>query len=188
MKASQLRKGQVISLNDSAYRVRDIDISSPTARGGNTLYRVKFSAITTGQNLDQTFKSNDTLEELSLTKRPVNFLYSDPDAFHFMDTESYEQYSLTTEQLEDQKDWLEENMEGLLALLLEGNIVALELPSAVDLEITETAPMIKGATATSRNKPATLTNGRVVMVPEYMATGDRVRVNTETGKFMARAK
>lgn len=188
MKASQLRKGHVVGLNGSAYRVRDIDISSPTARGGNTLYRVKFTGITTGQNLDQTFKSNDTLEELSLTKRPVNYLYSDPDAFHFMDTESYEQYSLTAEQLDDQKDWLEENMEGLFALLLEGQIVALELPTAVDLDITETAPMIKGATATSRNKPATLTNGRVVMVPEYLETGDRVRVNTETGKFMARAK
>ena len=181
MKASQLRKGHVVSLNGSAYRVRDIDISSPTARGGNTLYRVRFTGITTGQNLDQTFKSNDTLDELSLTKRPVNYLYSDPDAFHFMDTESFEQYSLTTEQLDDQKDWLEENMEGLFAMLLDGQIVALELPSAVDLEIVETAPMIKGATATSRNKPATLANGRVVMVPEYLETGDRVRVNGSTG-------
>lgn len=188
MKASQLRKGNVVSLNGTAYRVRDIDISTPTARGGNTLYRVKFTGITSGQNLDQSFKSNDALDELSLEKRPVNFLYSDPDTYHFMDTESYEQYSLHADQLDDQKDWLEENMEGLYGLLLEGQFVAIELPSSVDLDIVETAPMIKGATATSRNKPATLTNGRVVMVPEYLETGDRVKVNTETGKFMARAK
>lgn len=188
MKASQLSKGMVVSLNGTAYRVRDIDISTPTARGGNTLYRVKFTGVTTGQNLDQTFKSNDTLDELTLEKRPISFLYSDPDNFHFMDSESYEQYSMTSEQLDDQKDWLQENMEGLYGMLLDGQFVAIELPSSVDLEIVETAPMIKGATATSRNKPATLTNGRVVLVPEYLETGDRVKVNTETGKFMSRAK
>lgn len=188
MKASQLRKGLVVSLNGSPHRVRDIDVSTPTARGGNTLYRVKFTGITTGQNLDQSFKSNDTLEELTLDKRPITFLYSDPTGFHFMDAENYEQYSLNPEQVDDQRDWLVENMEGLFAQLLDGQVVSIELPAAVDLEIVETAPMIKGATATSRNKPATLTNGRVVLVPEYLSTGDRVRVNTETGKFMARAK
>jgi elongation factor P len=188
MKASQLKKGNVVSLNGSPYRVRDFDVSTPTARGGNTLYRVKFTHVTTGQNLDQSFKSNDTLEELTLNKRPVNFLYSDPDAFHFMDAETYEQYSLPPDQLEDQKDWLVEDMTDIYALLLEGQVVAIELPVAVDLEIVETAPMIKGATATSRSKPATLTNGRVVLVPEYMSTGDKVRVNTETGKFMSRSK
>ncbi|MBI5897041.1 MAG: elongation factor P-like protein YeiP, partial [Desulfobacterales bacterium] len=92
------------------------------------------------------------------------------------------------DQLEEQKDWLVENMEGLGALMLDGQLVAVELPAAVALEIVETAPVIKGATATNRNKPATLTNGRVVQVPEYMSPGDRVRINTETGKFMARVR
>ena len=188
MKASQLRKGHVVNLNGSPHRVRDFDVSTPTARGGNTLYRVKFTSITTGQNLDQSFKSTDSLEELTLDRRPITFLYSDPEAFHFMDAENFEQHSLSPDQVDDQSDWLVENMEGLFALLLDGQIVAIELPAAVDLEIVETAPMIKGATATSRNKPATLTNGRVVLVPEYLSSGDRVRVNTETGKFMARAK
>jgi elongation factor P len=188
MKASQLRKGHVVSLNGAPFRVRDIDVSTPTARGGNTLYRVKFTGVTTGQNLDQSFKSNDALEELTLDRRPITYLYNDPDGYHFMDAENFEQYSLGIDQVEDQKDWLIENMEGLSALLLEGRIVAIELPAAVDLDIVETAPMIKGATATSRNKPATLSNGRVVLVPEYLASGDRVRVNTETGKFMSRVK
>jgi len=171
-----------------AYQAVQIDISTPTARGGNTLYRVRFRSITTGQNLDQSFKGNDNLEEMTLDRRSVNYLYTDQESFHFMDTENYEQYSLLGDQLGDQQDWLSENMEGLYALMLDGGFVGIELPANVELEIAETAPVIKGATATNRNKPATLSNGRVVHVPEYMSPGERVRVNTETGKFMSRVK
>lgn len=188
MKASQLRKGQVVSVNAGAYRVRDIETQTPSARGANTLYRVKLTAIPGGQNIEQTYKSNDVLEELSLERRNITYLYTDQENYHFMDSENYEQYSLHADFLEDQKDWLIENMEGLSSLMLDGEVVAIELPSAVELEITDTAPVIKGATATNRNKPATLTNGRVVQVPEYMAPGDWVKVNTETGKFMGRVR
>jgi elongation factor P len=187
-KANQLKKGNVININDLPYQVRHIDISTPTARGSNTIYRVKFHGITNGQNLDQTYKGTDTLEEMSLDRRAVSYLYGDKENCHFMDSENYEQYSLSNDQLGDQRDWLSDNMEGITALTLEGRILAIELPANVDMEITETAPVIKGATATSRNKPATLTNGHTVLVPEYMAPGEWVRVNTETGKFMARAK
>jgi elongation factor P len=188
VKASQLRKGNVVGINGAAYRVRDIDTQTPSARGGNTLYRVRLTGIGNGQNLEQTFKSNDVLEELNVERRAVTYLYSDQDDYHFMDAENYEQHSLAAEQLEDQRDWLVENMEGLSALLLDGQLVALELPAAVEMDIVETAPVIKGASATNRNKPATLSNGRVALVPEYMAPGDRVRINTETGKFMARVR
>ncbi len=188
MKASQLKKGNVININNLPHQVIQIDISTPTARGGNTLYRVRYRGITTGQNLEQSYKGNDTLEEMSLDRRPVSFLYSDQENFHFMDSENYEQYSLHSDQVGDQKDWLSDNMEGITALMLDGNVVGIELPSNVEMEIAETAPVIKGATATNRNKPATLTNGRVVQVPEYMSPGERVRVNTETGKFMSRVK
>jgi elongation factor P len=188
MKASQLKKGNVINLNGQPYQVIQIDISTPTARGGNTLYRVRFKGITSGQNLEQSYKGNDNLDEMSLDRRQVSFLYADQEKFHFMDSENYEQYSLYAEQVGDQKDWLSENMEGIIALLLDGHVVGIELPANVELEIKETAPVIKGATATNRNKPATLSNGRVVQVPEYMSPGERVRVNTETGKFMSRVK
>lgn len=188
MKASQLRKGNVVSINGAPYRVRDIDVSSPTARGGNTIYRVKFSGVTSSQNLDQSYKANDILEELTLDRRAVSFLYSDPENYHFMDSSSFDQYSISPDRIEDQKDYLVENMEGVFVLLMHGEVAAIEIPAAVDLEIIETAPMIKGATATSRSKPATLSNGHVVQVPEYMSPGDWVRVNTETGKFMARSK
>jgi elongation factor P len=188
MKASQLKKGNVINLNGQPYQVIQIDISTPTARGGNTLYRVRFKGITSGQNLDQSYKGNDNLDEMTLDRRQVSFLYSDQENFHFMDSENYEQYSLHREQVGDQQDWLGDNMEGITALMLDGQVVGIELPANVELEISDTAPVIKGATATNRNKPATLSNGRVVLVPEYMSPGERVRVNTETGKFMSRVK
>jgi elongation factor P len=188
LKANQLKKGHVINLNGLPYQVRHIDVSTPTARGSNTLYRVKFHGITNGQNLDQTYKGADTLEEMALDRRAVSYLYSDQEYSHFMDAESFEQYSLHADQLTDQQDWLTDNMEGITALLLDGRILAIELPATVDLEINATAPVIKGATATNRNKPATLSNGHVVLVPEYLSPGEWVRVNTETGKYMARAK
>jgi elongation factor P len=188
LKANQLKKGNVVNINGQPYRVRQIDVSTPTARGSNTLYRVKFTGVTNGQNLDQTYKGSDTLEEMSVDRRAVSFLYGDPDFCHFMDTENYEQHSLHVDQLADQRDWLADNMTGITALLLEDRIVGIELPDTVDLEIVETAPVIKGATATNRNKPATLSNGHVVQVPEYMSPGEWVRVQTETGKFVARAK
>lgn len=188
MKASQLRKGNVVSVNGAAYRVRDIEMQTPSARGGNTLFRVRLVGIPGGQNIEQTYKSNDVLEELSIERRSVQYLYTDQENYHFMDAENYEQYSLNGDDLEDQRDWLVENMEGLSAVMLDGQVVDIELPSAVEFEIVETAPVIKGATATNRNKPATLTNGRVVMVPEYLSPGDWVRINTETGKFMSRVR
>lgn len=188
MKASQLRKGNVIGINGVAYRVRDIDMQTPSARGGNTLFRVRMTSIPGGQNLEQSYKSNDVVEELALERRHITYLYSDQVTYHFMDAENYEQYAVHVDQLEEQRDWLVENMDGLGALMLDGQIVAVELPATVEFEIVETAPVIKGATATNRNKPATLTNGRVVQVPEYMSPGDRVRINTETGKFMARVR
>jgi elongation factor P len=188
LKASQLHKGHVVNIGGAAYQVKQVDTQTPSARGANTLYRVRLTGITTGQNLDQTFKSNDTLDEMMLERRSVSYLYRDQETFHFMDAENYEQYSLHADQLEEQEDWLTENMEGLTALMLDGEVVSVELPSAVEIEIVETAPVIKGATATNRNKPATLTNGRVVLVPDYLCDGERIRINTETGKFMARVK
>jgi elongation factor P len=188
LKANQLKKGNVININGQPYQVRHIDISTPTARGSNTLYRVKFTGVTSGQNLDQTYKGTDTLEEMTVDRRAVSYLYADQEYCHFMDTENYEQHSLHVDQLADQRDWLVDNMTGITALLLDERIVGVELPAIVDLEIVETAPVIKGATATNRNKPATLSNGHVVLVPEYMSPGEWVRVQTESGKFVARAK
>ena len=125
---------------------------------------------------------------MELDRRPVSFLYSDSRMFTFMDAENYEQYSLPLESFETQAPWLTDGLEGITALLLNGQIITIELPATVDFAIAETAPVVKGATATNRNKPASLTNGQTVMVPEYLADGEVVRINTETGKYMSRVK
>jgi len=187
-KACNLKKGNVVSINDQPYQVKTIEVHSPSARGANTLYKMRFNAIATGQKLDQTFKGNDFLEEVDLDRRPSNFLYQDQDLYTFMDSENYEQYTLSKEYLAEQIQWLMDGLEGITVLLLNDNPLCIELPAAMDLEITETAPALKGASATNRTKPATLTNGVVVQVPEYLAAGEIIRVNTETSKFMSRAK
>jgi elongation factor P len=187
-KACNLQKGQIIRINQQPYQVKQIEVQTPSARGGNTLYKVRYAGVINHQKLDQTYKGNDTLEEMELMRRPVSFLYRDQDMVTFMDSENYEQYTLSADSLEGQIPWLLDGLEGITALLLNDQVLGIELPVAIDMEVIETAPAIKGATATNRNKPAILSNGMTVLVPEYLSVGEVVRINTETGKFMSRAK
>ena len=188
IKACNLKKGMIVEINNKPYQVKHIDVQTPSARGANTLYKVRFALVPGGQKLDQTYKGNDSLEEMELERRPVNFIYNDQGMYTFMDTENYEQYALSQETLEGQVEWLVDGLEGITALLLDGNPICIQLPASIILEISDTAPAIKGATATTQNKPATLSNGHVVLVPEYMTNGERVQVNTETGTFMSRVR
>lgn len=187
-KASTLQKGNIVNIDNHPYQIKHIDVHTPSARGANTLYKVRYASLITGQKLDQSYKGNDTLEEMVVDKRRVSFLYRDQDMYTFMDSENYEQYTLSRETLDNQTQWLIDGLEGITTLLRDGHPLCIELPQTIDLEIVETAPAIKGATATNRNKPATLSNGVSVMVPEYMAAGEIIRVNTETGQYMARVK
>lgn len=187
-KASNLKRGHIINIDDQPFQVKQIDVHTPSARGANTLYKVRFVSLLTGQKLDQTFKGGDSLEEMAVDRRKVSYLYRDQDMHTFMDSENYEQYTLSTESLEAQLQWLVEGLEGITVLLRDGQPLSIELPQSIDLEIMSTAPAIKGASATNRNKPAELSNGVTVLVPDYMAAGEVVRVNTETGQFMSRAK
>jgi elongation factor P len=187
-KACNLKKGNVVRINDICYQVKQIDVHTPSARGANTLYKVRLNGVSTGHNLDQTFKGNDLLEDVELEKRQSSFLYSDRDMYTFMDTENYEQYTLSKETLEEQIQWLTDGLEGITVMVENGVPLCIGLPDTMDFEIVETAPALKGASATNRNKPATLANRFTVMVPEYLATGEVIRVNTETGKYMSRVK
>ncbi len=187
-KASNLQKGNIINIDEHPYQVKQIDVHTPSARGANTLYKVRYASLITGQKLEQTYKGNDSLEEMVVDKRRVSFLYRDQHLFTFMDSENYEQYTLSEESIEELIPWLIDGLENITALLRDGHPLCIELPQTIDIEIVNTAPVIKGATATNRNKPAELTNGVTVQVPEYLTTGDVVRVNTETGQYMARVK
>lgn len=174
-------------MNQQLFMVKHIDVKTPSARGALTLYKVRLMNVQNGQKLDQSFKGNDILEDVELSRRPVQYIYKDGNLYTFMDTEDYNQYSLSQEALEDQAVWLLDNLEGITALLCDGRIISIELPQSIQLEIMDTSPAIKGATVTGRTKSATLSNRVVVQVPEYMEAGELVKVNTETGKFMSRA-
>lgn len=187
IKAADLKKGMVVSLEGRLCQARDIEVKSPSARGAATLYKVRFVDIRGGAKVEQTYKGDDTLEDVALERRAIQFSYLDGDQVNFMDAENYELYTLDKEALAEQLRFISEGLEGMMALLVDGQVISVELPASVDLEIVETAPSIKGASVTGRTKTAVLSTGLEVQVPEYLGTGERVKVNTGTGKYMSRA-
>jgi elongation factor P len=188
IKASNLKKGNVVRLGNQLAVVKHIDVKTPSARGALTLYKIRFSQVPSGQKIEQTFKGNDMVEDVELTRKPVQFLFREGNHYTFMDTEEYSQYTLEEESLENQTAWIGEDVQGLTALFYDGNILAIELPQVITLEIADTSPVIRGATVTGRTKTATLTNGVDIQVPEYMSPGELVKVQVETAKFISRAQ
>ncbi|WP_330925771.1 elongation factor P-like protein YeiP [Candidatus Sororendozoicomonas aggregata] len=185
--ARELKKGQIVSINDQYYIARQIETKSPSARGAQTLYKVRFNTLTGGQKLDQTLTGDDFLNDVHLTRRPVSYLYREGDECAFMDTDDYNQYLVDIGTIEESLRYIHEGQEGITAVLVEGQLLALELPSSVALSIVDTSPSIKGASAAARTKSARLSTGLEVQVPEYLSPGEKIKVNTETGKFMSRA-
>jgi elongation factor P len=186
-KASEIKKGAIVQIDGQPHIARQVEVKSPSSRSGTTLYKIRFNNLQTQQKLDMSCKGDDTFGSIDFVRREVQFSYRDADGFTFMDSEDYSQYTLGHEELEEQAGFLTEGLTGIMALLVEDRLVGIELPQAVNLEIVETAPGIKGSSATGRTKPARLATGIEVQVPEYLAVGEVVRVNTETGKFMSRA-
>lgn len=186
-KASEVKRGEVIRHKDRVYAVRKIEIRTPSSRGSNTLYRMKLQDVQTRQNLDETFKGEDLLGDVDFIRRQASYSYFDGELYVFMDDEDYSQYSFNEADLEGQLAYLSEGLGGIFVTLIDGVAAGIQLPASVDLEITETAPMLKGGTATKRNKPATLAGGLEVLVPEFIETGEVIKVNTETGEYMSRA-
>jgi elongation factor P len=186
-KASELKKGMVVEVNGVPHVVKQIEVRNPSSRGASTLYKVRFNNLKTGQKLDESLKGDDFLKEADYVRAKAQFSYIDGDLYVFMNTEDYTQYTLSSEDLEDQIGYLTEGLEGIVALLVDDEVIAIELPSSVVMAITETTPAIKGATASARTKTARLTTGIEIQVPEYLEVDELVKVNTETGKFMSRA-
>ena len=129
----------------------------------------------------------DMLDMADLVRRPATFSYMDGEEYVFMDNEDYTPYHLNKESIADQVQFFNENTDGIQVLIVSDVPVALDLPMSVELEVVETDPSIKGASATSRTKPATLSTGLVVQVPEYISTGEWIKINTEERKFQSRA-
>lgn len=186
-RASDLKKGDVVTLDGAPHIVKHLDAKSPSARGASTLYKVRFNNLITGYKRDETFKGDDFLTEADCQRVPVQFSYIDGEQYIFMNTEDYSQYGLDAEAIEDQVAYLVDGLEGITALLVEDKLVAIDLPASVVMQIVDTSPGIKGATASARSKPATLATGLTVQVPEYIEQGELIKVNTVSGKFMSRA-
>lgn len=186
-KASELKKGMFVEIDGAPHIVKQLEAKSPSSRGAVTLYKVRFNNLRTRQKLDSSFKGDDLLKEADCVRVPVQFSYVDGDEYYFMNQEDYSQYAMNTSQLEDQIPYLVEQQEDIIALIMDGNLVGIELPQSVTLEVVETPPAVTGSSATNRSKTATLSTGLEVQVPEYLSKGEMIKVNTVTGKYMSRA-
>jgi len=186
-KASEVKKNAAIEFNGSVYIIKDIERSVPQGRAGGSLYRMRMYDVVTGGKVDETFKDVDMLTMADLIRRPVMFSYLDGDEYVFMDNEDYTPYNINKETIADEVLFINEDTQGLLVILVDGAPVGIDLPSSVELEVLETDPSIKGQSATSRTKPATLSTGVIIQVPEHISTGDKIKVNTAEKSFMGRA-
>ncbi len=186
-KASDVKKNTAIEFNDGVYIIRDIERSVPQGRAGGSLYRMRMYDVVSGLKVDHTFKDSDMVTLADLIRRKVMFSYIDGDEYVFMDDEDYTPYNLNKDSIADQVMFVDENTQGMQAILIDGNAVGLDMPASVELEVVETDPSIKGASATSRTKPAILSTGISIQVPEYISAGERIKINTEERKFISRA-
>ncbi len=187
MKASDIKRGNVVEYNGTVYQIRDIERSAPTARGGNVTFRFTMYSVPGAQKFDLSLRADDDLKEVELLRRQANYSYRDGEAYVFMDAEDFTQYLLAPELVGDYAGYICDGLEHCYVQLIDEVPVGLQVPATVSLAVTDTAPELKGASATKRAKPATLETGLEIQVPEYISVGERVTVNTLTGEFAGRA-
>ncbi|GLT14429.1 elongation factor P-like protein EfpL [Vibrio algivorus] len=186
-KASEIKKNAVVELNGRVFSVREISKLTPSGRAGASLYRMRMYDVATGAKSDESFKADEILTLADFSRHSVMFSYIDGDEYVFMDNEDYTPYHFNKATIEDEALFFNEETQGLSVVIVNDKPVAVELPSSVELEIVETSPSIKGASASARTKPATLSTGLIVQVPEYISGGDKIKINTAERKFMGRA-
>jgi elongation factor P len=184
IQATRLRKGHIIKMGEDLLRILELQHVTPGNLRG--FVRVKLRNIRNGALADQRLRSDDTIERAQLDEREMQYLYNDAAGYHFMDTTSYEQITLADEVLGELAGYLVAEST-INVEFYESEPVGIELPQTVDLVVKDTAPGIKGATASAQVKPATLETGIVVNVPPFVNVGDKIRVNTETGEYQSRA-
>ncbi len=186
MQAKEIKTGSVVVYNDMPVVIEKISVQSPSARGASTLYKFRGRNVVTKQKLDITLKGTEALDDADFQKRPVDLMYADTSQMHFLDKQDYQQYSLDLCDLESECPFIKEGLEGVVALIYNDGCVGVQLPAAVELEIKQCDPGIKGNSATSRTKSATLETGLTIQVPEYLKQGETIKVDTRTGEFLSR--
>ncbi len=186
MTSNDLKRGQVIQLDGAPCLVLEVTSQSPSARGGSTLIKTRYRNLLTGQVLDKAFKAGERVDMADFEKRKGQFLYADGDNGVFMDMESYEQSELGDEIFGPVRGYLLDGAEVVMGVF-QGQVVSVDPPMTVELLVTETAPVIKKATAQAQSKEATLETGLTIQVPAYLETGEKVKIDTREGRFVSRA-
>ena len=186
MKAYDVKKGNVVEHNGGIYQVRDIERSSPQGRGGNVKFRFTLYSVPGGNKYDLSVGAEDELKEVELSRRQATFSYKDGDAFVFLDDEDYTPYTLDADVVGDGAGYIVDGLSNCYVQIIDDMPVALQLPQSVAIEVVETPPELKGGTATKRPKPARLSTGIEIQVPEYIANGEKIWVSTVTGEFGGR--
>jgi elongation factor P len=184
--AKDFKRRMVVEIDGAPHMIEQIQVQTPSARGAATLYKIKARNLKSKNRVEKSYRGTDSLAESSFERRPIQFLYRDADALHFMDSATFNQFSLPLEELRDQSSFMTENMDGVESLVVNDEVIAIELPDTVELPIMETAPGVRGNSATGRTKPATLSTGYIVQVPEHLDQGQTVRVDTRTGEYLGR--
>lgn len=180
---AQFKNGITIDIDGTLYQIVDFQHVKP-GKGG-AFVRTKLKNFKTGAVIDKTFRAGEKVEQAIVNRRPMQYLYNDGSDYVFMDTETYEQISIPASSLEYERKFLKENMNVLVAVH-EGQSIGVDLPTAVELEVTQTDPGLKGDTASGGTKPATLETGLVLQVPLFINVGDVVKVDTRTGEYLTR--
>jgi elongation factor P len=184
--AIDVKRRTRFELDNAPYSCLEAEVSTPTARGGQTLVRLKIRNLITNAVFDRTFKAGEKFKEPDLEEVPASYLYRDSGGFYFMDQDNFETLTLAEEVVGDTADFL---VEGCLLELVKynGNPISLELPPHVELTVAFTEPGVKGDSASGSTKPARLETGLEIRVPLFIKEGERVKVSTETREFAGRA-
>ena len=185
MKASEMQKGQTVKIDGKLYAIVDFD-HVKLGKGG-AIYQTKLKSLTDGSIQNARIRSEEVVEEVELDKRNYEYLYSSNEGHVLMDLQTFDQIALDDDAFGDGPKYLKPNTP-LQVSMYEGKPIVVTLPNTVDLEVTDTPPEIKGATATSQTKPATLETGLVVTVPPFIKVGEIIRVDTRTGLYVTRVK
>ncbi|MFU8855516.1 MAG: elongation factor P [Deferrisomatales bacterium] len=186
IQASDLKRGNVILADGAPCRLLEVQQHAPTARGANLMVKVRYRNLLSDQVLDRTYRGGDKVEEADFERRKGQFLYASADGGVFMDLETYEQFEVGAEAFSGVQGYLLDGTEVMLGVY-QDRVVSVDPPQVVELTVVDTPPVVKGATAQAQAKEALCETGLRVMVPPYLTSGERIRVDTRDGHFVSRA-
>ncbi|RMG10803.1 MAG: elongation factor P [Planctomycetota bacterium] len=182
---TQVRRGNVVDIDGTPYKVLDHHLNTPGNKGGIVTFKLR--NLETGANVQKRFNSNSSIETIFFSKKSCQYLYPEGSGFVFMDNETYDQFTLGTDILGDMMKYVPLNSD-VMVLYLEDRPVDIELPASVTMEVVEAEPAIRGDTATNVTKLCKVETGLEVKVPQHIKVGERISIDTRSGEFLGRAK